>query len=239
MLETSCQNCIFAEYNGRTQTDCALGMLLAHKNVIESYNENGEFFVINGLCLTYRDNRWDYHNRTLQEQKKQLEKELQLNYTLFVYFGDNHTLQQLEQTLSKIPEIAPKQIIIINNHKDKTLNRQLCAMCEHTNLPWIVDSIVEADIDMYKCFDISYKKAKGVWCALIQCGDSIDNAKLQQINETILPHEQFIAVKNISELFIMKIAHNTFGGNYSKTSTEKLEEYILENPEWDYMIKSL
>jgi len=56
---TSCKDCIFAEYEGITQVSCKKNMLDKYTQVIEAYDEDKEFFVIfNRKCPNYRPQKW-------------------------------------------------------------------------------------------------------------------------------------------------------------------------------------
>lgn len=59
LIHTSCMNCVFAEYNGITQVDCNANKLDMYEDVISAYNEEKEFFIINGKkCLFKRIKPW-------------------------------------------------------------------------------------------------------------------------------------------------------------------------------------
>lgn len=65
IIKTNCKHCVFAKYDGDTQVDCLHDRInkfrqLPENNelfqyVVEAYDEENEFFVINRLCTLYRD----------------------------------------------------------------------------------------------------------------------------------------------------------------------------------------
>lgn len=60
--ETACKNCLFAEYEGDTQTGCAAGRIKKYQDnhmVIEAYDNEKEFFVIKGICNLVRQDSWN------------------------------------------------------------------------------------------------------------------------------------------------------------------------------------
>lgn len=61
--QTNCQDCLCAEYEGKTQTGCALNRIEIFKDrgeVSEVYDaENREFYIIDRICNGYRDPNWN------------------------------------------------------------------------------------------------------------------------------------------------------------------------------------
>lgn len=62
-IQTSCRNCGFARYEGKTQTDCALGRIEKYRGkgveVVEAYDEEKEFFLIKDrICRYCRPPEW-------------------------------------------------------------------------------------------------------------------------------------------------------------------------------------
>ena len=55
IIHTSCKNCIFAEFLNKKQSGCKLDRLKYHSDIIEVYDDDLDFFVVNnGFCLYYR-----------------------------------------------------------------------------------------------------------------------------------------------------------------------------------------
>lgn len=61
--QTNCQDCLCAEYEGKTQTGCALNRIEIFKDrgeVREVYDaENREFYIIDRICNGYRGPSWN------------------------------------------------------------------------------------------------------------------------------------------------------------------------------------
>lgn len=82
-LRTNCKNCIFAEYEQNTQTDCSFGRIDKFKNnnkITEAYDNEKEFYVINGLCNLNRPNSW---NDGVKDKDKAF-KESSLTYKICI-----------------------------------------------------------------------------------------------------------------------------------------------------------
>lgn len=82
IIRTNCKNCVFAKYDGNTQIGCVHDRInkfrqLPENNdlfqyVVEAYDEENEFFVVNRLCTLYRDkNIW---NNGISDKEKALEE---------------------------------------------------------------------------------------------------------------------------------------------------------------------
>ena len=60
--ETACKNCLFAVYDHKTQIGCQLGRLekyIERDEVIEAFDDEAEFYVIQGICNTVRQTEWN------------------------------------------------------------------------------------------------------------------------------------------------------------------------------------
>jgi hypothetical protein len=91
IIKTNCKNCIFAKYDGNTQIDCVHDRINKFKQlsdnndavqyVVEAYDEENEFFVINRLCTLYRDkNIW---NNGIADKEKALE-EVKITFDILI-----------------------------------------------------------------------------------------------------------------------------------------------------------
>jgi len=58
--ETSCKTCVFAIYDGKTQTGCLDNRIEKFKDeIIEAYDDEKEFYVIKRICNLFRNNVWN------------------------------------------------------------------------------------------------------------------------------------------------------------------------------------
>jgi hypothetical protein len=71
-IKTSCKNCAFAVYDGKTQTNCL------HKRIekfgeelVEAYDDDAEFYVINRFCNYYRNKAWGYSASDIQKTESE------------------------------------------------------------------------------------------------------------------------------------------------------------------------
>lgn len=125
IIHTPCKNCIFALYEDKTQVGCHLGYLDKYKNkglnVIEAYDNDLEFFVINGKkCVGYRENPWfakyGLEHASLEDKTSKFKELNRINYVLvinFIEIGDKQEdIDNLKRALSLLT-IHPKKIVFV------------------------------------------------------------------------------------------------------------------------------
>lgn len=56
--ETPCKFCVFSQKGGKTQIGC-LANKLESQNYFYAHDEDEEFYVVEGICTTYRPNTWN------------------------------------------------------------------------------------------------------------------------------------------------------------------------------------
>ena len=107
-LQTSCKECVFASYEGwneetlqKTQTAC-LADRLKHfdGDIIEAYDNEKEFYVINRVCTCFRPSYWN-------EGKPDFEKarlEIAPSFGIFLDLS-NSSLEDLPRTIEAIKNI--------------------------------------------------------------------------------------------------------------------------------------
>jgi len=70
--QTSCRNCLFAIYDGDTQTGCEANRIEKFGNfVVEAYDDSKEFYVINRFCNLYRPLYWNNGIKDIVAAKKE------------------------------------------------------------------------------------------------------------------------------------------------------------------------
>lgn len=75
LVRTNCKNCVFAIYDNNekpTQIGCHHDRIQKYKpDIIEAYDEEKEFYVINRLCLYYREQKWGYSHLDKEKVKEE------------------------------------------------------------------------------------------------------------------------------------------------------------------------
>jgi len=123
-MHSPCKNCVFAKYEGITQTDCRLGLIDRYKqtdfiDILEAYDEEKEFYIINGKkCAGYREQNY-FESRKLQdtsieEKTKYIQNTLKLKY-LAIIDCKNRTPEQLYDILTEMSKanVKPHMIMVV------------------------------------------------------------------------------------------------------------------------------
>lgn len=165
-IHTPCRNCVFAQYDGNTQTGCQLGRIEAFRQVepstiIECQDGEKEFFVVNGRgCGAYRplNSPWadipgDYAERVRREI------ELQIAVVAIV-----DTLDGIDQFINSLLDQTPRPVQVFFVNRGKVPNGKLHAAARQgcgADLTWRLTTLVgDAVADDDKCVEMIRSQAK-------------------------------------------------------------------------------
>lgn len=128
-ITTACVDCIFSEKEDKTQIGCAAGRIDKYReigvNVIESYNGDDEFFVIEDkICSMYRDSRWGEKNYP-KAWLTQADKELQGKIADIVIYAVSEF--DLQPTLDSVKNqtMAPHMVHLVLHYEVKNIAKYL------------------------------------------------------------------------------------------------------------------
>ncbi len=152
MNGTSCKDCSWSLYDGeathntegKTQTGCALGRLEVLSNngvkVIEAYDEEKEFFVLDKICYYHRNSQWilpntmvygndgNLYSQTIDAYRLDIEKENSLKYHAVLWENSEMDIYKALHGLS-IQSNKPKHITVLlryeSIHNIHTLKKEL------------------------------------------------------------------------------------------------------------------
>lgn len=114
-IKTSCQECVFATYADDTQTGCSLGRL-DFFNYKEAYNDDGDFYILDGLCNFLRHKDWNNGEASLTK----LYQETSLSFTVIInaFYLDSWALKNIKVNYKYMDKIKFKIIGPPNKNKD-------------------------------------------------------------------------------------------------------------------------
>ena len=125
-LQTSCKECLFSVYEKNTQTGCLANRIEMFKNtargdiIIDAYDDEKEFYVVDGLCNYFRPPSWN-------EGKTDLDKAIDESQTTFfiVIYADQINEDNLSRIQKSIQEIdyEHSKISVVISH-DLTMEAQ-------------------------------------------------------------------------------------------------------------------
>lgn len=214
-IKTNCRNCAFAIYdpeNTKTQVGCVHDRIKKFdKDVIEAYDEEREFYVINRLCTYYRDIAWGYSESDIEKVKEESA------VSFDIIFNCNDLNDHQTQSIC--------DFINYNNYYTSKLNIILAH--EHHRYEQAKPRIVEISTNSKNIFTISVcaymeefmsrtlKNTKKAYHALITQADLLDIDILQKLNSYVNDDmKKFIVAESNGTKFI---------GNFTYKSLNSFE----------------
>lgn len=156
-VHTSCQFCIFAQHekNTVTQTGCKLGLLENYEElgfeILDSYNEKGEFYVINNKnCFFKRDEKWAKKRSEQVDTSKYsdelwnlLLEENKIKYQAIVVSNDSFS--DLEKTIKSIIDqtIKPSHLTVFLPVSTKLDKKEVRKMVSGLDVRWRITYLEE------------------------------------------------------------------------------------------------
>lgn len=126
-FHTSCNDCIFAKKEGKTQVGCEFEKINLYKekgvDIVEAYDDfNNEFFIINDrVCLQKRIPSWgEFYPK--EEWRSVVQDQIKIKYHAIVIFRESMEFSafgDLEDTLWSLndQDIPPCHVTILNRSK--------------------------------------------------------------------------------------------------------------------------
>lgn len=100
-VQTSCKECVFASYEEKTQTACLADRLKHFEgDVIEVYDDDKEFYVINRACTFFRPSSWNGGKPDADKARQ----EIIPSFGIFLDLS-NSSLEDLPKTIESIKNI--------------------------------------------------------------------------------------------------------------------------------------
>lgn len=209
IVHTSCKNCVFAKYDSKTQTGCALDYLNKHKDngteIIDAYDNDLEFYIINQKkCNGYRENSWFVSKGLPEDSSLQSKIDLFKNlniigYTLIINFieigSTPEDMINLSNSLKTI-SIPPQKTVFIRGPEGnettiyKNINNLLVGA--NINCKWKIQTMVDDSISNENIlhnainenknsrFVCALKKSKSNIGSIIAKGNTIVHTDLKQ-----------------------------------------------------------
>jgi len=248
-ITTSCSDCVFAEYEGKTQKGCKANRIeklkaRGHK-VIEAHDEDKEFYVIKTVCSAYRGGEW---GKSFTDHFAQLQRELEVKLHIILIVGDGYKkgyelkddeilkiFYDMEKTGQNLLDqtILPKTVIVVNNsnleqfdifHKaheifDRTQEK------DAEDIDFHIVQIVEEGLTDLQCVDEAFTKMKNGFYSVFKAGHFVRpdfSLVLDQILNKELIQAGFIrGYEGINGMTVMAALHKYFRGGEGDTSLEE------------------
>jgi len=246
-IQTSCKDCIFAVYEGMTQTGCEFNRIETFRergtNIVEAYDHDKEFFVIDRFCNRCRNQDWADEQKG-DNYKDIVTEESRLQIDIFIYIDKSNTVEDIEASLTNFDELflLPSTIILVNNN-DGIKSEDLLVLIKKQkhDFKWRIERIIELDCSKLRAIDLSMKRCKSTYYSVVDAGDIISQSFCQGINR-LLNDElfQFSMITNGKEYnksVIQTQLHKILAGNKKRSIIEKIEELAEEQNAHNMIIK--
>lgn len=119
-IKTNCKNCAFAIYSINTQVGCEHNRLEKFNNIIEAYDDEKEFFIINRLCNYYRDKNWGYTNTDIDRAQKESATSFDILFN-YKILNDDHVHHILNIINNNKYYSNKCNIILFHNYVDDSI----------------------------------------------------------------------------------------------------------------------
>jgi hypothetical protein len=257
--QTPCKNCGFAVYEEDTQTGCYLGVIDKFRavgtEIIEAYDHEKEFFVIDRKCLFGRNKKWvaDYCSECPDDILKRIRAEIAIKLEVCVYVDEHTTQNEIVETVDALNEQALKPTsLVFLQHPDSTIKEADYNNVVTTSIPWSISFHIEMDateggygehVDRNRCFDLriktvndSRRKSVITYYMLINAGYQLPPKYISKIDDMINGElRQLVFVKPVDEhdngLVVQKATHMMIGGNKERPIMDKIRDRIENEQE--------
>jgi len=158
IIHTPCKKCVFAQYDNKTQTSCALNYLdIYTKNNVEilsAYDEELEFYVINNKkCIGYRENSWfvqfGLENSTITDKLNKFYSLNHIDYFIVINLDDTapdeHRVNKLCDEIKSL-QYKPQKIIFVRYRKNALVYSysfvvKFLDSCDLSKCPWQIKTM--------------------------------------------------------------------------------------------------
>lgn len=250
---TPCAECIFAKYDGKTQTGCGFGRLDKFKErnveIIPAFDLEGrEFFVVKSFCNALRGKAWgeQYKKEEHVDQVKK-EYELRLHYIIIVG-GDrgegfvvddeyiDNQMNELDKTAwSVFNQSTPAATaIIVNNSRVPQFDiyHKAHEVFDKTHVKfYILD--MGGKSDDYDCIDAAFPNVGNGYYVVFKAGHEADLSfgdKFNRlINEELYHAPYMLGYDGINGTVVQASMHRYLRGNLEVPLEQKIREMSKED----------
>lgn len=155
MLHTPCKNCIAAVYENKTQTKCFFDQLKNFDSVLEVYDDEKEFFVINNKkCIYYREQKWlEKKELDLKNSMDEIIKENTIPYIAIINIDGINNEAKLKLAIEKLQnqKTKPCGVMVMMQKKKKydISTEKIIDIVQSSGFVWKIKSFIE-EYDLYR-----------------------------------------------------------------------------------------
>lgn len=221
-IVTSCKDCKFAIFNKNTQTGCEFGLIDKYKQadigVIEAYDEDQEFYVIDRICVFSRHKSKDISKEDVLIQS-------QVRYQIIIYLDDD--INKFENTLNSVVKqhIKPQHITAIQPFDVSMPPFAFTKLLARTGIKWRYQSTQNPEMSKLDCVDMCIDVVAYPYYVVINSGfifdDNFSSCFNNLVNEKIT---QFTFINGDHIIVVPTVYHKQLGGNAFSSLLTKIEQ---------------
>lgn len=226
-LHTSCKNCIFAIYDGDTQTICQMARL-HNEEVIEVYDDERKFNVINNVKCHYKRTKSWADKVKIDDWKKRVLEENRIKYQVLIFLERYHTLEQLQHTIKSLlnQRLKPQHITVIKKPLSNINLSSIHQYLKTLEIPWKLQDVVNTNLNNLMLIDDAIRMVSYPYYAVFQAGLVIPMLFFDTISSEIFnKHLRFGVLMNDERpVVVSTLIHKVFGGNGKSSLIKKLRK---------------
>jgi len=252
-VETLCLNCIFAEweintYGNKEQVGCSAKILTKfdYEECIDDKTKT-EFYAIPGrVCLYNRSEAWAKTHTSMEDLVLKARQEITLRLTTVVYMGENHTEDDLINTIKSLVQnkLQPCYIIFIFNDVKLAPSYLMPLLAKHlsdSHIQFRMEFIQERGASTFRCIDICTKKVETTFFAWFNAGFIVQPNFISNLDIALNDNlERFLVLtgdENYNGLVIQRLIARQIGGSIGERNLLEKLKHIMEAQECQHLIK--
>jgi hypothetical protein len=237
-IHTSCGYCKLAVFNeDHKQYGCFLNRLpkyIEQGNTVHGYNDDMEFYIINGRRCPAKKLAENKPDATLEELHEYVKERTTIDYSPLLYLDEFINDGELRYIIRRLANqtLKPNRVVVINNTgmMPGEMAPVVKEVCDFYKVPWKIQTILEEDADEGRALDITVRLLTShLYGVYHPKGLILEENYWETLNTMIRDELQdIIAIKpdEYDNGFVCSVmAHVAFGGYIKKPLIDKLVEF--------------
>lgn len=200
VVHTSCRDCTFANYDGKTQVGCLFGGRLdrfRRQNpdcVVEAKDGEREFFLLNGRrCTAFRPHGWRKEDERDDAAYARARRELTVRVDFLVLVDGDFTEKDFKKTLDSVRRQDPpaRSLVAVHNAVPSRLPLLNSLLTRHAaGLDWFLTSVCERNedgspVDRLRAVDIGVDKVRAHFYCLLTPGGVVPDDFTRRLDRAV------------------------------------------------------
>lgn len=233
--ETSCKECIFAIYENDTQTGCTANKIEQYKDkIIEAYDEDREFFVVNGICTLKRPLTWNDGKADVAKATHQISQAFDI--IIDISYIELDTYNSLKNVLANIDYYKDRYKFLLICNQATELYRNSTIKKINTELGYNVEIIYDNEYGMQNL----QKKCSGTYSirSSLKNMHLISNSMNELNNEINNNLKKVILYRNKDLYILSNFAWKLIYSKLDKDFEKNIQQIITDTTEKNLFLET-